>query len=162
MWRKLLLTSLHWVAYIAYLHCPTQQKHALKGYAKINPTLDSRLPITLPMHVSRHFLGAFKKTNPCDVCSGVFPSVKSRQQQRQASHLQTYYCISRYSLWKILRTWATNCLCETINTAIPQVLPTLSYTKVSLFVPWHCFWIIWMHDYGTRVNCSAGPITHHD
>lgn len=51
-------TTLTYVSALGYVHClgslpdPTKSeliKCALKGYAKINPTLDSRLPITLPI-----------------------------------------------------------------------------------------------------------------
>ena len=27
------------------------------------------------------------------------------------------------------------------------------------FAPWHCFGFFWMHEDGTQVRCSAGPIT---
>ena len=69
--------------------------------------------------------------------------------------------LSKYSFWKIVQAlpWASNCLCETINTALPHALPTLSCTKINLSAPWHCFWTIWMHEDGTRVRCSAGLIT---
>ena len=91
-------TTLTYVSALGYVHRlaslpdPTKSeliKCALKGYAKINPTLDSRLPVTLP--ILEQVISAPEQTlSSCDVRSRVFRSFKSRRDDNYGGH-QTVY-----------------------------------------------------------------------